>query len=218
MTQSNYTNRIIFKENIEAENPNKVEYMRELGALDISPLSEMVQGIPDSRWEGKESESRTNYNTLENSPLQHAKHIVFKFSKKDKEPFQYFTLPIWDEWKRMLVPIMRQACSAYNYEKIFFPRAMLALLPAGCKIAAHTDGHEMRSRPHKIHIPITTNEQTFFFHGPEKRYNFKVGQAYEVNNDKLHGVENLGDSNRIHFIFECIERKEKHIAMRVQTK
>ena len=39
-------------------------------------------------------------------------------------------------------------------------------------------------------------------------YRMKVGQAYEINNQKMHGVINSGDEDRITFIFDYIPGKE----------
>ena len=35
-------------------------------------------------------------------------------------------------------------------------------------------------------------------------YQFKVGEAYELNNQKMHSVMNKGDEDRITFIFDYV--------------
>jgi len=39
-------------------------------------------------------------------------------------------------------------------------------------------------------------------------HQFKVGEAYEINNQKLHSVMNKGDEDRITFIFDYIPREK----------
>ena len=39
-------------------------------------------------------------------------------------------------------------------------------------------------------------------------YRFQVGQAYEINNQKIHGVMNKGTDDRITFIFDYVPRQE----------
>jgi aspartyl/asparaginyl beta-hydroxylase (cupin superfamily) len=78
---------------------------------------------------------------------------------------------------------------------------MFAKLRAGGNIKAHKDGNAAATFPHKIHIPIQTNEKVAFFVNP-KIYHFEKGKAYEVNNLAPHYVENLGEKDRIHLIFE----------------
>ena len=79
---------------------------------------------------------------------------------------------------------------------------MLAKLPAGCKIHRHRDAAPAAQFPHKIHIPLFTNDETFFCFDSEKKH-LEVGKAYEVNNNIHHWAENNGQSDRIHLIFEC---------------
>jgi hypothetical protein len=35
-------------------------------------------------------------------------------------------------------------------------------------------------------------------------YQLEVGQAYEINNQKVHSVMNKGDADRINFIFDYV--------------
>ena len=52
-------------------------------------------------------------------------------------------------------------------------------------------------------MPITTNPRVWFTIDG-KPYQFKVGQAYEINNQKQHSVTNKGAEDRITFIFDYI--------------
>jgi len=57
----------------------------------------------------------------------------------------------------------------------------------------------------RIHIPIETNDECYFTVGDDKR-NLKVGELWEINNDKKeHSVNNFGDTDRIHLIVDWIE-------------
>lgn len=67
--------------------------------------------------------------------------------------------------------------------------------PPGAKIKLHTDNQEF----FKIHAPIITNDDAFFIF-EKNRYNLKPGSAYLINTSRLHGTENLGKSDRVHFI------------------
>ena len=52
-------------------------------------------------------------------------------------------------------------------------------------------------------MPISTNPKVWFtINGLP--YQFKVGQAYEINNQKQHSVVNKGDEDRLTFIFDYI--------------
>jgi aspartyl/asparaginyl beta-hydroxylase (cupin superfamily) len=82
-------------------------------------------------------------------------------------------------------------------------RAMAAKLAAGGKIKPHHDKHPSFHCGHRIHVPITTNPRVrFMIEG--RPYQFTVGQAYELNNQKQHSVMNKGTEDRITFIFDYV--------------
>ena len=81
-------------------------------------------------------------------------------------------------------------------------RALLVKLPSGKSIPPHVDSSITLSLCRRIHIPIQTNENCFFTVGEDKR-NLKLGEMWEINNDKQrHSVDNLGESDRIHLIID----------------
>jgi aspartyl/asparaginyl beta-hydroxylase (cupin superfamily) len=95
--------------------------------------------------------------------------------------------------------------------KRFYPpggtiiRAMAANLLSGGRINPHFDAHATFRRSHRIHIPITTNPRVrFMIDG--KPFQLKVGNAYEINNQKTHSVMNSGKEDRITFIFDYMPR------------
>jgi aspartyl/asparaginyl beta-hydroxylase (cupin superfamily) len=96
---------------------------------------------------------------------------------------------------------MAQATAPYGYARAEYPRVMLARMAPGGVIKPHRDANPAAKWPHKIHVPIQTNGKvTFYVDGVG--YHFAEGQAVEVSNMAVHAVENAGDSDRIHLIFE----------------
>jgi aspartyl/asparaginyl beta-hydroxylase (cupin superfamily) len=74
------------------------------------------------------------------------------------------------------------------------------MAPGGV-IHPHRDENPAAKWPHKIHVPLQTNDNvTFYVDGVA--YQFQEGEAAEVNNMALHAVENRGSTDRIHLIFE----------------
>lgn len=80
-------------------------------------------------------------------------------------------------------------------------RAMVARLPAGCRIARHKDFHPSFSVAHRIHVPLMTNPAVDFVVGPE-HLPPRAYHAFEINNLMMHHVINNGDTARLHFIFD----------------
>lgn len=176
--------------------------MRDLGPVDISPIQDLVLALPDNAWDGPE-DLAANYN--KRGAIRQGSHIIFRFSNRQVTPFEYSELSRWQGWANPLLSVMQDAVRPYGYRRHFFPRVMLARLPAGAFIPPHIDGDMKGFVPHKIHVPITTNQKTFFFVDGE-RYHFEVGRAYEVNNGVQHSVVNGGDMDRIHLLFEYLDR------------
>jgi hypothetical protein len=92
-------------------------------------------------------------------------------------------------------------------------RALLVKLTAGKSIRPHIDtvGFSLVIC-RRIHIPIQTNDNCFFTVGNDRR-NLKLGELWEINNDKQnHSVDNFGDEDRIHLIVDWIEESllKKH--------
>jgi hypothetical protein len=76
-------------------------------------------------------------------------------------------------------------------------QTVIAGHPPGTQIDLHIDNDEFI----KIHIPIKTNNKSYFNFEDEK-FVLEEGSAYLINTALMHGVENIGDSDRIHFIFK----------------
>ena len=69
--------------------------------------------------------------------------------------------------------------------------------PPGTDIKLHLDNEIYL----KIHIPIKTNDQSFFYFENEK-FNLEEGNAYLINTEMLHGTCNYGESDRVHLLFK----------------
>jgi len=81
-----------------------------------------------------------------------------------------------------------------------FPKVRQTVIsahPPGSRIDLHSDNDEFL----KIHIPIETNSDAWFFFEGEK-FNLEVGSAYMINTVVPHGTDNLGTTDRIHLIFK----------------
>ena len=78
-----------------------------------------------------------------------------------------------------------------------------SLLEKGTKILPHVDKNIKKTR-RRIHIPIITNSRVLFFNNGHF-LNMKEGHVYEIDNSRLHAVNNASDKDRIHLIIDCYE-------------
>jgi Aspartyl/Asparaginyl beta-hydroxylase len=180
-------------------NPRKTTSIRRLGQVDIAALKSAVKDIPEDIWN---LENRDKPNRFE--ALDTTRHIVFRFVSDFKDWRSSYDRPLWNEWKPLLMPVLEAATSDYGYDRKVFPRVMLARMASGGVIQPHRDANPAAKWPHKIHVPIETNDQVVFF-VDGKDYRMAEGEAVELNNMGVHAVENRGSSDRIHLIFECYD-------------
>ena len=177
-------------------NPRKARGIRLLGPVDVAALRAAVLAMPDSEWNRENADKPNRFEALDAT-----RHIVFRFVSNLRDWRSDFDRPVWSEWRPLIEPVLAQAVSGYGYARGRFPRIMLARMPGGGIIKPHRDANPAAKWPHKIHVPLQTNEGvTFFIDGIG--HHLPEGQAAEVDNMAVHAVENRGAEDRIHLIFE----------------
>jgi len=98
---------------------------------------------------------------------------------------------------RGVIASMVNALSAHYVIRDYV--ALAAKLGPGAKVTPHSDSGEFLESIHRIHIPVLTNEKSFYF-VDEKRVQMKVGEMYEIDNQRVHWVDNGGDTDRTHVV------------------
>jgi Aspartyl/Asparaginyl beta-hydroxylase len=177
-------------------NPRKTSTIRRLGSVDIAQLREAVLAIPEARWAAENAAKPNRFGALDAT-----RHIVFRFVSNFQDWRDSHDRPLWPEWKPLLEPVLEAATASYAYSRGAYPRVMLARMAPGGVIHPHRDENPAAKWPHKIHVPLVTNEGvTFYVDGVG--YRLAEGEAVEVNNMGVHAVENRGATDRIHLIFE----------------
>lgn len=177
-------------------NPRKTTSVRALGNVDIARLREAVLAIPDAMWDAENADKPNRFEALDRT-----RHIVFRFIRDFQDWRTAYDRPLWTQWRELLEPVLAQAVAPYGYARADFPRVMLARMAPGGVIKPHRDANPAAKWPHKIHVPLLTNDKVVFFIDGTGHH-FAEGEAVEVSNMAVHAVENNGDSDRIHLIFE----------------
>ena len=177
-------------------NPRKTTSIRRLGRVAIRPLKEAVAALPESLWDSENANKPNRFGALDAT-----RHIVCRFVSNFRDWRQSYDRPMWHQLMPLLQPVLRAATSPYGYQRGAFPRVMLARMAPGGVIHPHRDENLAAKWPHKIHVPIQTNDDVTF-HVDGIGYRLEEGEAVEVNNMGLHAVENRGATDRIHLIFE----------------
>ena len=181
---------------IPQANPRKTASVRHLGPVAIGSLSDAVSAIPEPTWDAENADKPNKFEALDKT-----RHIVFRFVDSTRDWRGSHNRPLWSQWEPLLAPVLAEAVADYGYRRGVFPRVMLARMAPGGIIQPHIDANPAAKWPHKIHVPLVTNEKVGFLIG-DTVHHFPIGRAVEVNNLGPHAVRNDGDSDRIHLIFE----------------
>lgn len=177
-------------------NPRKTQAFRELGRVDCAALRAAVLAIPEAVWAAENAAKPNKFSALDRTA-----HIIFRFVSQFRDWRDFRDGRLWAEWRGLLEPVLMQATRPYGYANGAYPRVMLARMPPGGVIHPHRDSNPAAKWPHKIHVPLQTNEGVTFFVDGVGRH-LPEGMAIEVNNMAVHAVSNEGNQDRIHLIFE----------------
>lgn len=172
--------------------------IRSFGKVDMESLAAAILGQDDAAW-NENVQRQNDYEVHEQT-----RSIVLLFAEVSDWPaLEVSKQPGWDRLAETAVPLMHQIIRNWYPPGGTIIRAMAAKLLAGGRILPHRDSHPSFGAGHRIHVPIITNPRVrFMIDG--RPFQFEVGQAYEINNQKVHSVMNKGDMDRINFIFDYV--------------
>lgn len=172
--------------------------LRELGEVEVNALRDAILAQEEAAW--VEQEQRQNQYEVHNQ----TRSIVLVFTDGSGWPsIEVSREPGWDRLAETAVPVMHDIIGRFYPPGGTIIRAMAAKLLSGAIIRPHRDSHPSFHHGHRIHVPITTNPRVrFMIDG--RPHQLKVGQAYEINNQKIHSVMNKGTEDRITFIFDYV--------------
>lgn len=178
-----------------------------IGDIEITELKNLVLNLTDEHWENF-SLRQKRYEVH-----QHTQSIglVYDPDFRHSHPTR---LPTLDMFEAELKPVLWMTADHFEETKKgkqlikengvgYFVRATLVRLKAGGSIAEHRDMNFSLTHSHRVHLPIVTNDEVWFSVGSET-INMHEGQLYEINNRRLHSVDNKGCDDRIHLILDFV--------------
>ena len=141
-------------------------------------------------WEAEDANKANRFETLGAT-----QHIIFRMVADFLDWSAFKDGPLWPEWRQLLEPVLAEATADYGYERGAFPRVMLARMAPGGAIHPHHDTNLSAKWPHKIHVPIQTNDHVTFFLN-RMPHHFGEAEAVEFDageDDGFFGVTEEGD-------------------------
>jgi len=172
--------------------------LRELGPIEIGPLRDAVLAQEEAAW--NEQQLRQNEYEVHRA----TQSIVLVFTDGSGWPnIEVSRQPGWERLSEVAVPVMHELIGRCYPPGGTIIRAMAARLKAGAIIKPHRDAHPSFHHSHRIHVPVTTHPRVrFMIDG--RPFHLAAGQAYEINNQKMHSVANRSGEDRVTFIFDYV--------------
>ena len=170
---------------------------RYLGEIDIGALKERILQQEPEAW----SEQAIRQQMYE--VHKDTESIVMLFCEESWPDGEIYREAGWDRLADVAMPIIDHVIESYYAPGGQLLRAMAAKLKARGRINAHRDSLRSFHMGHRVHVPITTSPGVRYTISG-KPYQFEVGSAYEINNQKKHSVLNMGSEDRISFIFDYV--------------
>jgi hypothetical protein len=168
-----------------------------LGQVDIGPLRDQILAQPPAAWREQLSRQQT-YEVHRDT-----ESIVMLFCEESWPDGEIYREPGWDRLADVAMPLINSIIDSWYEPGGTVLRAMAAKLKVNGRIRPHRDTLRSFRMGHRIHIPITSSEYVRFTIAG-KPFAFEPGNVYELNNQMVHSVVNMGDEDRITFIFDYV--------------
>jgi hypothetical protein len=168
-----------------------------LGPVDMEALKERILAQEPAAW-AEQAIRQQIYEVHKDT-----ESIVMLFCDEGWPDGEIYREAGWDRLADVAMPLIDDIIETHYEPGGVLLRAMAAKLKAGGRINPHRDSLRSFHMGHRIHVPITTNSGVRFTISG-KPYPVDVGSAYEINNQKLHSVMNMGREDRIFFIFDYV--------------
>ncbi len=180
--------------------------------MEVAALKQRVLELPAQQWRGgafRQQRYEVHRDT-QTVPL------VFDPDFRHTHPTR---LPLLQEFEPLIRPALKMAADHFDdtlkgrqlfkeHGMGYFVRANLVRLQSGGAITEHTDNNFSLVHSHRLHLPIITNVEVGFTVG-NKSINMKEGELWEINNRRLHSVNNAGAEDRVHLILDYVIPGEK---------
>lgn len=172
-----------------------------LGAVDMQALKDSILAQEPAAWQ-EQLNRQQDYEVHRDT-----ESIVLLFCDESWPDGEIYKEPGWGRLADVAMPLIDDILNTHYEPGGILLRAMAAKLKVQGRIRPHRDTLRSFHMGHRIHVPITTNEYVRFTIAG-KPFAFEPGMAYELNNQMTHSVVNMGDEDRITFIFDYVPPNE----------
>ena len=177
-------------------------FIRIADGLDVKPLLKLLDAKPEL-W--KEIEIRQQFT---GSPHKDTESIYVRGPLKMS---QYYVLwdtgsydyPCMEYLKPALVPLMRPILEKLEVKDM--GRVLIVNLKPSGHVTKHNDQGTYADHYQRFHLVVKSNQWCSQTCGNQKQ-KFEVGEVWWFNHKKVHTADNVGTTDRVHIIFDCVTK------------
>lgn len=186
---------------------NVNETFKFYGNYDVSKILEIIE-TNNLDWNLYTNRQKSCTDMMNTQSIRIVFDEGFGFWEANFEPVYSENYHLFEEELNNISEIIKKHTNGQGY----LLKAILTKLLKKKSIPTHVDSiNETFKVSRRIHIPLVTNDNCIFTVGDES-INMKVGEIWEMNNDKLpHSVVNDGDEDRVHLIIDWCEKTPDYV-------
>jgi hypothetical protein len=171
-----------------------------VGNHDVTALRERLDGLGPDIWLSNTSRQA--------NPLNHrhtqTQSLLMIYDDDLERLHDPPTLhPAWEQLKDVVQPVLDKIRAHFGGHG-YFLRAFTPKLAPGGIIYGHVDRAMSLINAHRVHMPIVTNDRVSFRVGGETKVP-KVGEIFEINNQRSHAARNASEDARVHLLVDWVE-------------
>ena len=168
--------------------------------LDVEPLLQLLDAKPEL-W--KEIQTRQKFI---NSPHKDTETIHVRGALKMSAYYLMWDIgaydyPCMEYLKPALVPLMRPILDKLEVKEM--GRVMIVNLKPCGHVTKHNDQGTYADHYQRFHLVLKSNQHCSQTCGNDSQ-RFEVGDVWWFNHKELHTAHNVGDTDRIHIIFDAV--------------
>jgi hypothetical protein len=160
--------------------------------VNVEPIKNKLEQITQAEWD-KSGREKTFEAHLQTKSLM----LIYDDDFRHYKPTYH---SIYSRFEAELKPLLDTIANHFQHNG-FVVRVVFAKLQGHGRIPVHADIGYSLLKCHRIHVPIVSNDQSFFTVGGERKV-MREGEMWEINNATLHEVDNQSDDDRIHLIID----------------
>jgi aspartyl/asparaginyl beta-hydroxylase len=182
------------------------EPYRVLDTLDVTELAQTIDQLSEASWQADKKLLQSMTKNRQADSIFIRSIAAADFSRiLSERPLKQDDVQFYQGWSELageLDAVLQKILSYFSAGGVV-TRVQLARMQPGAMIRRHVDQSLVLLASHRVHLPLSTNQDVEFFIGNQS-YHMPVGSMFELNNRLQHAVENKGQTDRVHLIVDYL--------------